>query len=117
MINYDKKQQLQLEKENVRQYLIKLFDEVGHEVYIELLHVSKSGMLRSINVYAKNGVNITGMVAKLLCYNFHKSGGLRVTGCGMDMGFHVVYTLSVALYCKDKYTHNGAYKLSHRWVN
>ena len=44
-------------------------------------------------------VNITGLVAEVLDYKIHKKHyGLKVGGCGMDMGFRVVYGLSSALY-------------------
>lgn len=37
-------------------------------------------------------------IAKLLGWSLHKDQGIRVSGCGMDMGFHLVYTLSSTLY-------------------
>ena len=55
-----------------------------------------------------------------------KTGGLRVSGCGMDMGFHVVYNLGYALWPdgtpEPHGTRNGApdsdggYALKHRWL-
>ena len=38
--------------------------------------------------------------------------GYKVGGCGMDMGFHLVYTLSSLLYKKDR----GGYELRHEWL-
>jgi len=38
---------------------------------------------------------------------------LRVGGCGMDMGFHIVYSLSLALYGS---ANDGGYTLSQEWL-
>lgn len=74
----------------------------GSTVFTKLNHVSRSGMTRSIEVMVfrdNQPVNITGRVAEVLDYKIHsKHYGLKVGGCGMDMGFHVVYGLSGALY-------------------
>ncbi len=74
----------------------------GDTVYTKLNHVSRSGMTRSIEVmvFRDNApVNITGTVAEVLDYKIHnKHWGLKVGGCGMDMGFHVVYSLSRRLF-------------------
>ena len=96
----------------------------GDTVYTVLRHVSRSGMTRGIDVYylscqhasKSQGVDapdkvvaepewITGYVGKAIdspqprAY-WEKSMGLKVGGCGMDMGFHVVNSLSYALYGK-----------------
>lgn len=63
-------------------------------------HVSKSGMTRDIRVFTNDQRDISYLVAKVLDKSI-KNGGVRVGGCGMDMGFHVVYTLSSYLF------HNG----------
>ena len=73
----------------------------GDTVYSVLRHVSASGMSRRIDFYAlKSGVPIllSGYMAGLLGYTVHKRGGLVVTGCGMDMGFHVVSGLAFKLF-------------------
>jgi hypothetical protein len=74
---------------------------VGDRVYSVLRHVSASGMSRRIDFYAiKDGapVYLSGAMAGLLSYKRHKQGGLVVTGCGMDMGFHVVSGLAYRLF-------------------
>ena len=43
-------------------------------------------------------------------------GGVKVHGSGMDMAFDLVYRLSVALYCPDKYDHDAAYALTNRTI-
>ena len=73
----------------------------GDTVYSVLRHVSASGMSRRIDFYAiKDGrpVWLSGYMSGLLSYKIHKLGGLVVTGCGMDMGFHVVCGLSFKLF-------------------
>ena len=57
-------------------------------------------------------VPVTCYIACLLGYGYNNKG-LRVDGCGMDMGFAVVNDLSAALYGHEN---RGAYKVSHRWM-
>ena len=88
-------------------------------IFTILRHVSSSGMTREISLYYfKNGgrYNITYSAAKALNWTFtHKRGfnAIRVGGCGMDMGFHLVYTLSSVLYRGDD---RAGYKLSQEWL-
>lgn len=74
----------------------------GSLVYTNLKRRSSSGMTRHISVHlVRNGViiDITRDTARLLGYKISDdTGGLVVGGAGMDMGFHVVYSLSRALY-------------------
>lgn len=108
--------------ENLKNELREIFAEHNHQVYTELNHVSKSGMLRLIKVYVKQGNyqrDITNLIAPVIGYSLDNKGrGLRVTGCGMDMGFHVVYSLSTLLYKNEdgSYSRDGAYKLKQRWL-
>lgn len=83
----------------------------GTTVYTVLRHVSKSGMLRRLDVYtfewdaelgAPRKLYLTYWVARLLGYRHdHRLGapeGMHVQGCGMDMGYHVVNSLSYAMH-------------------
>ena len=119
----------------------------GDTVYTKLNHVSRSGMTRSIEVMVfrdNEPINLTWRVSEILDYKIHnKHYGLKVGGCGMDMGFHVVYSLSYALYgfgyeciqdeetrCPAAYhtnsrewprkkfegLHKDGYALRHRWL-
>jgi hypothetical protein len=83
----------------------------GSTVYCILDHVSRSGMLRRIRVLVpcthddgpadffhpnySAGV-LTGY--KQAPRDAHKGDGLQVAGCGMDMGFALVSSLSEAVY-------------------
>lgn len=76
--------------------------KVNDTVYTVLDHVSRSGMTRHIRVVLigeDDGQPYTlhpnYLVSQALGYRQAKrSDGLVVSGCGMDMGFHVVYSLS-----------------------
>ncbi len=107
----------------------------GDTVYTKLEHVSRSGMSRVISPYIirdNEPVCLEWKVGKALGWPLTPTGsrheGIRVSGCGMDMGFHLVYTLSRVLFpdgfmCKgchlsDKpHQHNdGGYALKQRWL-
>jgi hypothetical protein len=113
----------------------------GDTLYTVLEHVSRSGMMREIKVYAiseKEPVWLTGYAAKALGETLGKRDGIRMGGCGMDMGFSLVYNLSRTLYpsgfdcikpekCpsndhsnhgdRDNTHHaDGGYALSQRWL-
>ncbi|MDE2022564.1 MAG: hypothetical protein KGI71_06675 [Patescibacteria group bacterium] len=83
-------------REAARRHLLTLL-RPGDIVHTVLRHVSRSGMYRSITL-TTHGVNLdyhAGIVLDL-CVDRH--GGLPVSGCGMDMGHHLVYSLSRALF-------------------
>jgi hypothetical protein len=91
----------------------------NYTVFCNLKHVSKSGMSRDIQFFTivnNEPCYLTYSIAEVLGYKMKDNEGLRVGGCGMDMGFHVVNSLSIALYCNGTYTHEGAYKLKSRWI-
>ncbi len=75
---------------------------IGGVVHTVLRHVSKSGMTRAISVVAVSGgesYDLSYRVARVLGYKIDpRWGGLKVGGSGMDMGYHVAYSLSRALY-------------------
>lgn len=88
-------------------------------IYTILRSVSSSGMSRKISVKFAEGSNIydiTYLVAKILGDKVSDVNGyntIKVNGCGMDMGFHLVYSLSSVLYAGED---RAGYKLSHRWL-
>ena len=91
----------------------------GSTVHTVIRSVSKSGMSRTIGVlklYAEDDGRIDAYhpnhaVATVLGWRVARGAvdGVKVQGCGMDMGFHLVDCLSYALYGK-----SGA--LTHRWL-
>ena len=111
--------------EKIARKQLKKYLKRGDLVYTQLVHVSKSGMLRKIAVHAvhKNRiVNITGLVAEVTNFKFDsKEFALRVYGVGMDMGFHVVYELGRSLFNKGIDAHgrpesDPGYALKQEWL-
>lgn len=82
----------------------------GDRIYTAVTHVAKSGLSRSIKVFVmvdNKPDNITNLVSKICGYRLdEKNGGVKVSGCGMDMGFSVVYDLSYQLF-REGYATNG----------
>lgn len=79
----------------------------GDTVYTILNHVSRSGMSRRISLCVGHGKeiqNITWDAARAMGDSTKQGGkyvqdaGMVVPGCGMDMGFHIVYSLSRTLF-------------------
>lgn len=105
----------------------------GDTVYTILRHVSSSGMSRRIDLYTmkKNRpVFLTHYAAKALDYNRKPDQqGITVGGCGMDMGFHLVYSLGRTLFPNgfkikgvgrngdtSGHDNDGGYALNHCWL-
>lgn len=81
----------------------------GTTIYCTLRHVSRSGMLRHISLHVvKKGtpVSLSWDAARVLGWSLNDGRShwaIKVDGCGMDMGFHLVNQLSYALHgWKDK---------------
>ncbi len=76
----------------------------GDTVYTKVDRVSRSGMSRVISAYVIRDNQpqwISYNVARALGWGFDdKQEGVKVGGCGMDMGFHLVYELSYVLFPK-----------------
>jgi hypothetical protein len=74
----------------------------GSVVYTVLTHLSHTGMMRSIKtliVVDGKLIDASWAVARAVGWKFDRDhGGVKVTGTGMDMGFHVVNTLAYTLY-------------------
>lgn len=72
----------------------------GATIYTVLRKVSASGMSRNIDVYVivdNRPVYLSGYIAKVLGWKLSNDRGIVVSGCGMDMGFHVVSTTAQTL--------------------
>ena len=91
---------------------------VGTEVRTILRHASRSGMTRAISVISPDLRDVSYLVSRVTGFKMDpKYEGLKVGGCGMDMGYHVVYSLSRALYRDTEYPDRDAgYALRHRWL-
>ena len=84
----------------------------GDTVHTILDNVSRSGMSRDIRVVVlRDGeaMHPNYSVSVLLGYPRAKRGdGMRVGGCGMDMGFHIVHSLGYALFGQEAEHGTGA---------
>jgi len=108
-------------KESIKR-LRKLF--IGDEspvIHTINRHTSSSGLTRDISLlYIKGGAihNITYSAALALEWPLSEKSGnraIRVSGVGMDMGFHTVYTLSRVLY-RDIQGTDAGYCLKQEWL-
>lgn len=86
----------------------------GDAVRCILRHVSASGMSRTIDlihISNKGAVSRIGYnAAQAIGWTYdRKHEGVRVKGCGMDMGYHLVSMLSYALYGNES-------SLESRWL-
>ena len=110
------------EREESKQRLLSYYLKPGSKVYTVIRSVSSSGMSRTMSVYVvvdNQLQNITFHVAKTLDYSLVDVNGsrvLRVGGCGMDMGFHVVYSLSGFLFRDLNLDGDPGYILKHEWI-
>lgn len=131
----------QAEKNRAMEYLREAAP-IGSTLYTIVTHVAASGMSRSIRVLTIRDNaprDVSYLAAKVLDYRLdEKNGGLRVGGAGMDMGFHVVNSLSYALHgfekkrcaehansdapsvsgrsCGTAECFEPGYTLTHRWI-
>lgn len=91
------KQKEQLEAINSLKEIIK----PGMTVFTVLKHVSRSGMMRHVAPYViiNNEPHWIGYrVAKALDWPLADDDGVKIGGCGMDVGFELVYNLSRVLF-------------------
>lgn len=107
-----RKSQLTIERDEAVQSLREIL-KPGTTVFTILRHVSASGMSRLIDLYIiedNQPSRLTWSASKALDYPYsRKREALRVVGCGMDMGYHVVYSLSAKVL-------GDGYALKHRWL-
>lgn len=117
-----------------REYLLDAL-KPGDTVYCVINSVARSGMSRKIKFLAMGEQlegkkvtrryvrNISYLIAQACGYSYDRdNGALRVAGCGMDMGFAVVYDLAATLWptstakpgADPKST--GGYALKHEWL-
>lgn len=93
------------------------FAPEGTTVYTVLRHVSESGMTRWISAFViidDQPVHLDYLITELTSFKsdnrtYRRHDGVKVTGTGMDMGFHLVYSLAHAVY-------GDGYALKHRWL-
>lgn len=106
-----------IEETEAKEKLKDLLKKADFKVYTLLRHVSQSGMLRRISAFViinNEPYEIDYLLAKI---GFKRGDmnheGIIISGCGMDMGFSLVYDLSSTLYGSE---HKNAYKLKQKWI-
>jgi len=119
-----KKEQKQERFDYAKKQLLEFYLKEGDTIYTILRSVSSSGMSRTISLkVAREGriLDLTYFAADVLGWPLVEKNGsraLRVGGCGMDMGFHTVYTLASVLF-RDKYEgqeFDAGYSLEQAWA-
>jgi hypothetical protein len=107
----------------------------GSTVYTILRHVSPPSMSRKMSLVVISGgkaEHITWLAARALgdkAVDYRGNWAIKVSGCGMDMGFHLVYSLSRRLYPQgfpvvgtgrngdtSGHDQDGGYALNQRWL-
>jgi predicted transcriptional regulator with HTH domain len=95
--------------------MLRKFLSEGDTVYCILRSVSRSGMRRKIDLFCivmeekKPRIQYLSGFASVVMGRRISQNGIIVNGCGMDMGFALVYDLSVELF-----GHGDA--LRHSWL-
>ncbi|WP_315127287.1 hypothetical protein [Comamonas antarctica] len=115
-------------KEYARSELRKLI-KPGQTVHCVLRRVSSSGMSRDISLFVihKGELrNIDSLAADATTRTLARGAGIAMQGCGMDMGFALVYDLGRALWpAGTKKPHgarngapdtDGGYALKSNWL-
>jgi len=91
-----------MSKEEIIKELLTLLEKANYTVYTSVKRVSRSGMFRVIDCFViieNNPIHINWHIDQLGLFKRDKQeDGLRVSGCGSDMGFEIVYNLSSMLF-------------------
>ena len=116
------------EQRAAREELYKLL-RPDEDVQCVLRHCSRSGMMRVIDLFVirKGDLRrISWSAAKALGWTYDRNHeGVKVGGCGMDMGFHLVYSLSSVVFegtrkhkawARKQCQRSAGYMLRSRWV-
>ena len=109
---------------------LKSWIKKGDTLHTTVRHVSRSGMMRHISVKHLKATDNSERPVNISNYDYHIARvldlpeapnyqGVKVGGCGMDMGFHLVYSLSRALF-KDEPKGEGdrdhGYWIKQEWL-
>jgi hypothetical protein len=118
-LKLSKREQALMDRNYSIERLLTHYVKAGTKVYTILRHVSSSGMSRNISLVIANGdevIDITYYASHALEDKLIESKGhraIRVNGCGMDMGFHLVYNLSSVLFTGQD---RAGYVLKQGWL-
>jgi hypothetical protein len=106
------------QKEHDKSWALYILKDIKPDtvIYTMVKHVSSSGMSRDISLYyVSEGriCDISYYVAAALGNQRAKNGAVKISGCGMDMGFSLVYDLSSVLFQGQD---RAGYVLKHEWL-
>lgn len=93
----------------------------GATIYQVVRHVSGSGMRREISSFAVHNGELVRLDYYIKCLTGRRLGkhdGIVCDGCGMDMGYDLVYKIGCYLYPQGtggEHNHGG-YALNQRWM-
>jgi hypothetical protein len=94
-------------------YLKNTLIKENDEILYQVTHVAKSGMSRHIKFYVIRDnqlLNLTYNICNALDYKYKdNTNSLYIRGCGMDMGFAVVFHLG-------RYLFNDGSRLNYRAI-
>jgi hypothetical protein len=127
---------MKVSKTDREQSLAWLHDHIkpGDTVYTIVESVSRSGMSRVIRVVLLKTddqgkpytLHPNHAISTVLGLPRGKKEGVKIQGCGMDMGFEIVYQLGKAMWPNGtpephgvrngEPDHDGGYALNHRWL-
>ena len=102
----------------------------GDTLHTTVRHVSRSGMMRHISVKHLKATDNPERPVNVSNYDYHIARvldlpeapnyqGIKIGGCGMDMGFHLVYSLSRALFKdepKGESDRDHGYWINQEWL-
>ena len=109
----------EIDADYCREQLLTHYINENTRVYTVLRSVSSSGMTRHISLLVASGdqiQDITYYAAGVLGESLHERNGhrtIRQNGCGMDMGFNLVYNLSNVLFAGQE---RAGYVLKQEWI-
>ena len=109
---------------------LKSWIKKGDTLHTTTKHVSRSGMMRHISVKHLKATDNPERPVNVSNYDYHVARvldlpeapnyqGVKIGGCGMDMGFHLVYSLSRALFKdepKGESDRDHGYWINQEWL-
>lgn len=109
---------------------LKSWIKKGDTLHTTVRHVSRSGMMRHISVKHLKATDNPERPVNISNYDYHVARvldlpeapnyqGVKIGGCGMDMGFHLVYSLSRALFKdepKGESDRDHGYWINQEWL-
>ncbi|KKS59074.1 MAG: hypothetical protein UV26_C0030G0006 [candidate division WWE3 bacterium GW2011_GWF2_42_42] len=107
-----------LTKLGFTQWEMSILKAMKKNIYCNICSVSKSGISRKMKFYTVfkgKIINCTVLIASVLDNKTNFQGEIKVSGCGMDMVYHVLTNFNYAI-CK-KLTGKLTKNYNDFWVN